>query len=366
MKRSVALAWIVLLCLGLMIYCIVEGSTPTAPVLRPQETQTLTDPSTQPPRISIWVQDPMAGAAWEELAVDYSAVSGAEVAVVEDAQDAALLILEDAAEVARWSDHCLDLSGTVAYAQLVNWDLAARLDGKVCGIPTQMEGFGLICNTQLLASAYSLSEIGEISKLKEVVEHITTAGMTAFAPSDPDIFTAFVASLPEDSRAFVDLYFANGGELSEGGLQEMLRGQAVFCLGSTAGYEVQDSAVLGILPICLGHEDAREHTLCVAGSDFLCVRGDVSEGQAVLDFLDYLVLPDEEGMVPLDRLRVLAPFRQAAYAANGAEQTLRDDLASGKECLAMVDRLPQGLTDALLTYAAEPTEENWDSFVGLM
>ena len=86
------------------------------------------------------------------------------------------------------------------------------------------------------------------------------------------------------------------------------------------------------------------------------------------DFLSYLVAPAPEGQVPLDTMGYLSPFRQAVFASNGMEQTLRNDLSAGKGCLRYVgpQSLPEGMAQALLAYAEDPTDEAWARFEALI
>jgi hypothetical protein len=117
------------------------------------------------------------------------------------------------------------------------------------------------------------------------------------------------------------------------------------------------------MPVYLGGEDEQRCGLCVTCDSYWCVRSDVDalDIQATLDFLHYLVHPCEDGTVPVDELELLAPYRQATYAANPLERTLRTDLAAGREYLVCEDeeKVPTGLPEALTIYATEPTDENW-------
>jgi hypothetical protein len=83
--------------------------------------------------------------------------------------------------------------------------------------------------------------------------------------------------------------------------------------------------------------------------------------QATLDFLNDLVRPRADGTVPVDDLQIIAPYRQATYASNPLERTLRTDLAAGKEYVVCKDdvTVSAALVDALSAYAVEPTDEKW-------
>lgn len=385
MKKLPAMIFLGLLCLGLLIYSFLDAPSPvpqdqTGPTV-PSSTATVpqTQPPTQPEEeatLRIVCRELEQQPEWEKIAQDYAAVAGVTVEVVSDPSvEAALVIHSDASEAIVQCERWLDLYDTAAYAQLASWDMALRHDGKVCGIPSQTDCIGLVCNTQLLAaSGYSLSEIDSFGKLQDVVGQLAAAGVTAFAAPDLQTLTTVAASMPEQSRGFIDLYLENthphGDEGEEAGLLQMQRGEAVFYLADTAAYEALSELSLGILPVYLGRENEQSQTLCTVGSGYLCVNKDVPEAQiqAAMAFLDYLVLPDGEGAIPLDQLPVLAPFRQTTFTANVLEQRLRDDLAAGKSCLVCTapDQLPEGAADALKTYLADPSDGNWEAFLDLV
>lgn len=383
MKKVLVAILVLMLCLGLMVYCIFDK--PETKAEDPQMDMPSSQGSSQKPSmlpelptqpelplepeegvmlLPIYVSDPDRKAVWETVAEGFGKSSDVQIRLVDRAEEAVVLVLPDGEQVAQWCDRCVDLRGTGAYDQLVSWDLAVRYGSKVCAIPTRMEGLGLICNTQLLAQYCSLSELSDLQMLQQAVQAVSEAGLTAFAPAQPDTFARLVASLPQDGRAFVDLYLTNGGSFTQEA--RMLEGQAVFYVGSTAEHVMQEGTAPGIVPLCMGHEETREHTLCVAGSEVICIRdeGTQEQTQVALALLEYLVVPQEAGEVPLDALQVLSPFRQCTYTSNILEQTLRSDLAVGKECLTCtVDESKVGLlTEALLAYAVDPTDENWASF----
>lgn len=387
MKQILAMIFLGVSCLGLLVYSFLDAPEAAPPVQTEPSVPVSTAatipeevPATQPEEMEaslrIGCRELEQQPEWEKIAQDYASVANVAVEVVtEPDMETALVIHSDASDAILHCEQWRDLYDTAAYAQLVSWDMALRHDGKVCGIPSQTHCIGLICNTQLLAAAgYSLSEIDSFSKLQLVVGQIGAMGMTAFAAPDLQTLTTVAASAPEQSRGFVDLYMSDslpyGDEGAEAGLAQMQRGEAVFYLGDTAAYESLSELTLGILPVYLGLENEQNQTLCTVGSGFLCVRKDMPEEQiqAAMDFLDYLVLPDAEGAIPLDQLPVLAPFRQTTFTANVLEQQLRDDLAAGKSCLVCTppDQLPEGAMDALQTYLTDGSDENWEGFQALM
>ena len=266
-------------------------------------------------------------------------------------------------------------------------DLALTADDKVCGIAAEIEAFGLVCNATLLAKAgYTQTDIASFEDLKALTELITANsedwGFSAFAKVDPtQNFPLQLASLTEDPRAFFDLFINNAtcppaeiaGVNEADAMDDFINGKAVFYLARTGDHDqlaALGSENLSILPVYLGGGAEERQSLCAAATSYWCVRGDASEQdvQATLDFLNDLVQPRPDGSVPVDDLGLLAPYRQATGASNILEITLRMELSAGKELMICkkVSQIPEGLDEALITYAADPSDENWAAVMALM
>lgn len=389
MKKLTTLFLLIGLCVGLLVYnlSIPQPKSEQEPV-RQQVTQPVpTEPVTQPAdmtlpavgQVRIANPDPAQQAAWEKLAEDYTRRTGVPVTVV-DGEDptATLITVHSMEELAAVQAQCLDLSGTDAHAQLASWDLTLEADGKICGIAAEIEGFGLICNSGLLGQLATVQEITDLSSLQNLAQTITADEELDFAAfACPDLANGFAArlvSMGADCREFWEVYAANTAcppetlnkPSMQDGLSEFVNGKAVFYLGSTLDYKRVSKLGdhnLDIMPLYLGGEDELRRGLCVTCSSYWCVRGDGAslDVQATVDFLNDLVRPREDGTVPVDDLQIVAPYRQAVYASNLLERTLRTDLAAGKEyvvCQRDVSVSPE-LVTALMDYAVEPTDENW-------
>lgn len=388
-KRILALIWICVLCLGLLLYNL------PAPQLQDQPdsastvpTQTAPVPPPPPqPQVRVLNDDPSRQAAWESIAAAYTQSTGIPVTVIPadqaDAETPTLFTLRSEAELEQWKDLCLDLSGTAVYNQLASWDLTLRADQKICGIANSIEAFGLIVNTQLLVRiGCSPSKITNLADLRQEATNIYAnkdANFAAFACADlAGDMAAYLASIPADFKAFLDLYINYStcppSELAQktgaDSLEDFRSGKAVFYLGGTKEYEKLSDMELDILPIFLGTEADSRQCLCATATSYWCVRSDAApqDIQATLDFLAYLVTRGADGSVPVDGLELLAPYRQATYASNKLESHLRQDLVSGKEWLICnpVDELPAAYTEALLAYAAAPNVPNWDAVMAAL
>ena len=388
MKKVITLLLLLGLCVGLLVYNF------TLPKPENGETEpTVTEPITPTEPLTgdvrILNKDPDLQTAWESVAADYTSRTGVPVTVLTAADEAqpTLFTVSGEEELAAVQEQCVDLSGTAAYAQLASWDLALTAEDKVFGIANQVEVFGLVYNSTLLGlTGNSWKDIRSFADLTNVVASITEKsgelGFSAFARVDPsDSFAIQLASLTGDTRDFVDLFLNNatcdpvelGSCTEEDALQDFLSGKAVFFLARSSEYETLaalGTEHMGVLPVYLGGGAEERQSLCAVGTGYWCVRSDAPELdiQATLDFLDYLVQPRENGNVPVDDLGLLAPYRQASAASNILEIAFRLDLSAGKELMICkkVSQIPEGLDEALITYAADPSDENWAAVMALM
>lgn len=391
MKKLPALLCICGVCLGLLLYNIfgvprqaprelpdapTQTSTTTKATTKtadqsPTESLPLSEPEPEEPKrpavqIRILNEDSARQQAWEEIATQYSQANDVEIVILENAEGASPTLFTtkslDGLAVQ-------DLSGTVAYAQLADMSLTLTEDGKVCGIASEMNAFGLMYNIDLLISAgYTPGDIYDLNSFAAVVQGLSQQGYTAFAGRGlTDGVAAHLASLPGNIRTLAGLWVANTSTKSEeDALDRFISGESVFYMGSTDEYEAITAGCvknLGILPIYLDDQPPQSQSLCVTAERYWCVVGNnEAETAAAMAFLDYLVMPDENGVVPMDTLKILAPYRQATYFDNPLEQILRQDLMEGKGYLVCqpVEELPEGFVEALSAYAKDPTDENWN------
>lgn len=337
------------------------------------------DPSTA--QVRILNTDPQLQQTWIDLAGEYSRISGVDVTIVTSDGDLPTLRRVNSRE--ELPENCADLSQTNACAQLISQELTLRDDeGHVLAVADNMEVYGLMYNSTLLAqTANTRDDICSFTDLTEVVYSITDAknqlGFSAFARVDPDDqFALQIASLTGDSRNLVELILNNttgdpftvedGAENEP--LQDFLDGKAVFFLACSQEQGILDaigSENIGVLPVYIGGENEDKQTLCVAPKSYWCVEASASEADvlATVDFLEFLTNPRENGTVPVDDLERVSPYRHASYVSNMPEMILRAELAMGKEPVVCryVPQVPQGLTDALIAYAENPSDDNWSA-----
>lgn len=374
LKKLTAAICLLALCAGFLVYNLEIGLS------RP-ETPSTTTTAPLPGQVRFINRDPELQQAWEEIAADYTEKTGTVVQIIPEDEAAGitptLFTVADETELASYKDVCLDLAGTRATHHL-NWSLTLYAGKKMCGLPAQAEGYGLIYNATLLRQAgQTPSDITSFAKLQEVARHISSTGNLHFSPfasiDTNSSALSLLACMPGNIRPFWDLYISNaaGGGLRTDATQEILDGSAVFCIGSTTEYglfSTMSEENLNILPLYIGMENEAQQGLCVRVENYWCVRNDVSSQdiEATLDFVDYLLHP-VDGVPPVDRLEIFTPYTTATYYASPLEKTLREHISAGKNVVVFSQlSAPEGLAEALKTYAADPTDENWSAVESIL
>lgn len=352
MKKLLALAWIFALCTGLLIYSFAQRNVVAEQAAQlvvatpdvPRETRTSiqeNEPVATPDevrqetmKILFFNDHPVLQLIYDQLSDEFFEQTGIRVVTVSSAmnleqQMPVLFSISDG--VPQWP--CLDLSDTVACANLACECFTLKEGDKVLGIANEAEPFGLIYNSALLARAgYTGTDINSYSALEAVVAYIDqnkeTLGFGAFAPADQ----ALMDSVPGDNDYLWNLYRAYAAE------GDLLSGGAVFKLGTLSDMERVGSSgelQLDMLPLYTGMEGEETQGVHCFVKHYWCVREDAEEEeiQAALSFLNFLVSPRTDGTVPVDDLALLAPYRQAVYARNSVQQRFRTDVATGKKCV---------------------------------
>ena len=243
MKKILALLWILLLCLVLLLSGLIRKHTPTHYQRATPDTATpdlpvmnISTPDT-PERVRLLYLNGQPGLQliYDQLAQEFFQSTGIRVETVSSnanlSEELPVLFSVNDASGLQGQD-CLDLTDTMAYANLASTDFTLTQDGKVLGIASEAEPFGLICNTALLARVgHTTGEIDSFADLKTVAEYITAhqeeLGFGAFAiPSGESRFADLLYALPVDIRPIWNLYSQNSTP------GDIPGGQAVFSLGT--------------------------------------------------------------------------------------------------------------------------------------
>lgn len=382
MKRAlsmVAVASILALCAFLLVYNLnapPEESIPTS-----------TPPASSAPtgKVIFVNDDPARQAAWEELAERYTEQTGVPVQIIPKPllgyTVPTMFTVSSQDELEEYKDLCVELGGINATHHLRDWSLALYDGRKMCALPAEIEGFGLIYNAELLRQAGKTpADIDSFAKLTETVQIIDSTSALKFAPfaciNTHGRELDLLAALGDNIRPFWDLYAANTAcdevvYIGSGDHDELEKGTAAFCIGSTTDYgkaAASSDGALDIMPLYLDGGNEGAQGLCVNVRSYWCVRNDVDalDIEATLAFLDYLLHPQENG-VPVDSLEICTPYVGATYATTPLERTLREHISSGKGFVVLQETTaPAGFADALMTYAADPTDENWAAAMSLL
>lgn len=340
-----------------------------------------TEPSAVGATVCVLNTDSDRQALWQTLADAYTAETGVKVQIVSHRDQATLLSLAPGDTL---PENPLDLSHTDAYIQLADLALSMQDDrGRVLAVASEIQVFGLVYNSTLLAqTGHTRADISGFKDLTEVVYGIadnqSRYGFSAFIPVDPNgHFASQVTAMPSDCRNLVDLILNIAPQTSlaeeNSALHSFLEGKAVFLPAGSAEHDTLNaigSENLGVLPVYTGAENEENQTLCVSAAGYWCIDADAKpeDVQATVDFLNYLTRPGTDGAVPVDSLQIMSPYRQATYKSNMLESVLRYDLAQGKKPVVCrpVQIVPLGLSQAITTYAQDPSDENWRGITELL
>ncbi len=369
-----------------------------------------TEPAAPAPEVRLYQCDPALAQAWQALAQRYTQETGVKVTVIipengytddvlqqhlQSSNPPTIFCLHHSHEIDIWKEHCLELSGS-AIVDALQQELFALKDGtSIYGVAANVESYGIIYNSQLLAQAgYTASDITDYAALKSIIEYITankkSLGFSAFA--SPDLsdtahgsLLCLLAGLSDDPavlRDFWDLYRNNcvrsGAALTDSdssdSLNDFLKGKAVFYLGGTWDYEdltgIEDY-FLNILPVYTSEstENLGLHHACTS---YWCVNSGASaqDQAASLDFLAWLVTAGEDTPAPADALGLLTPYKDTKYAANPLEQLVQESMGNGNSvqwnsCDELTAELLEQFGQALGDYTKKPGDAAWDKVAAL-
>ena len=335
---------------------------------------------------------PEADAALQQLARDYTDLTGVKVKVATAAQGQyestltaemdkssapTLFVVGNAAAVKTWGDYCYDLRETPVYKELVTDDYTLYdQGGKVCSIGYAYECFGIIVNKTLLERAgYRVSDIRNFDSLRRVAEDIharaAQLGFDAFTSSSLDSssswrFSGHLANIPlfyqardkggwsaapqriendylDNYKAIWDLYINNSAAdprtLATPGYDaqsEFGRGEAVFYQNGSWEYPalVNDYGMkpeeLTMIPIYSGVPGEENAGLCNGTENCWAVNANASQKdiQATLDFMYWMVTSPQGTKLMAEQFGPI-PYKQAAKTDNPFFNAAADYLSNG-------------------------------------
>ena len=428
MKKLIAMLLAMVMVLGL-VAC--GGNTAPAATEAPEaEAPAATEaPKEEAPAGSVYYLNfkPEQDQAWQDLAAEYTKLTGVPVTVLTAASGTyeetlmaemgkseapTLFQVNGPVGLANWKDYCYDMAGSEIYGHLNSDDFALIEDGAVYGIAYVIESYGIITNKTLLEKAgYKVEDIASFADLKKVAEDITARsaelGFAAFSSAGMDSssdwrFKTHLANLPiyfeyqadgigttkeikgtylDNYRQIFDLYINNStcapAELSaktgDDSRNEFLNGEAVFFqngsweYGSVSAKFSDDELVM--LPIYIGAGDEANQGLCTGTENYWCVNKDASEEDiaATLAFINWCVTEGAEAMA--NDMGFVIPFDTAVESPNLFVKQDVAYTAEGKNPVSWnfptmpSEEWKNMVGQALTAYAADQTDANWDAVV---
>jgi raffinose/stachyose/melibiose transport system substrate-binding protein len=365
--------------------------------------------------------------AWQDLAAEYTKLTGVPVTVLTAASGTyeetlmaemgkteapTLFQVNGPNALANWADYCYDLSETDIYSHLSNDSFALKQDGAVMAIGYVIESYGIITNKTLLEKAgYKVEDINSFETLKAVAEDITARsaelGFAAFSSAGMDgssdwRFKTHLANLPiyfeyqadgigttteikgsflDNYRQIWDLYINNStcapAELSaktgDDSRNEFLNGEAVFFQNGSWEYgslsAVYADEDLQMIPIYVGAGDEAKQGLCTGTENYWCVNKDAAEEDiaATLAFINWCVTEGAEAMA--NDMGFVIPFDTAVESPNLFVKQDVAYTAEGKNPVSWnfptmpSEEWKNMVGQALTAYAADQTDANWDAVV---
>ena len=425
MKKLIAMLLAIVMVLGLAACGGDKAPETTAPqgTTTPVET---TPVETEPAAAgSVYYLNfkPEFDTALQELAATYTAETGVEVKVVTAAAgtysqtlnaniaDVTIFNIGNLAGLADWDEYALDLTDTAIAAELATNDFNLYNEaGELKAIGNCYESFGIIVNTELLATAgYSLADITNFETLKAVAEDIHARadelGFDAFTSAGLDgssswRFSGHLATLPLHYEGVTgqtptitgekldlfknvwDLYINNSpvdpaslttstGDESTAMFKE---GKAVFYQNGTWEYAGLIEAgmtdeQIAMIPIYCGAEGEENAALCSGTENCWAVnaKADPEDIQASIDFLVWLVSDPEASAVYVQQLGAV-PFKNCPASTNKFVNDGNVMLSEGKTSISWafnytpnVDAWRATVVTALAAYSAGNAE--WDEVV---
>ena len=322
---------------------------------------------------------PEADQAWQDLAAQYTALTGVPVKVMTAAsgsysntltsemekKDAAptLFQIGNAEGVATWGDYALALDGTELMDEMTTADFNLKnANGETVAVGYCYEAYGIITNKSLLEKAgYTLADIKDFASLKKIADDIharsAELGFDAFTSAGLDgssswRFSGHLTNMPlfyefrddgvTEQPAAVkgsylyaykniwDLYItdsqADAKKLSgyTGGAaeEEFYSGKAVFFQNGTWEYATliekgMKPEELAMLPIYCGVEGEENAALCAGTENCWAVNAKASEAdqKATLAFLKWVVTSEEGTKMMAEQFGPI-PFKAAKESSN--------------------------------------------------
>lgn len=330
--------------------------------------------------------------ALRELAAQYTELTGTEVTVLspatgEDCQTALAAYMDSdepptafcfhtQSQMEAWQNYLLPLEDTPLADTLYSADFGLTVGDHTLALPMDMEAFGLLFNANLLGSkgSYTRDDITDLAGLTTAVQILKNNSTKAFpvgTMSDDDALRLLSGGDSGDILAFLNLYINNCNSSGEE-WDRFLNGKSVFCLGTTADYDLvaqQTNKVLkvrnlDILPTFSA--GAMQYFCTTAWGINGCLRQE--DVDVTVEFLSWLFTASEESDAPVDQLQSLTPFADADWYGNPLEKKLLGYMKTEPAVIGWkVDVQPEDpILVALNAYLTTPGDETWSALLALL
>ena len=326
---------------------------------------------------------PESAAAYNEIAQKYKEETGVTLRVVTAASgtyeqtlkseisksDAPVLFqINGPIGYQAWREYCKDLSNTKLYSHLIDKSLAVGAGDGVYGLPTVVEGYGIIYNKALTdryfalpsraTSFISMDEVNTFQKLRALVEDMTAhkselgidgvfaatslksgedwrththlANLPIYAElKDADMATDLpeaAFSYDREYKQLLDLYLQNsttdpkllGSKQVADSMAEFALGKCVMVQNGNWAWsqiaDVQGNTVreenIKFLPLYMGLEGEEKQGLCVGTEVYFAInsKADPKKQKMAEDFLEWLYTSDTGMDLVTNKLGFIAPY----------------------------------------------------------
>ena len=326
---------------------------------------------------------PESAAAYQEIAQKYKEETGVTLRVVTAASGTyeqtlkseisksdppVLFQLNGMIGYNAWRDYCKDLSKTTVYQHLLDKSLAITSGSGVYGVPTAVEGYGIIYNKALTdryfalasraTSFISMDEVNSFSKLRALVEDMTAhkdelgikgvfaatslksgedwrththlANLPIYAElknAEPtDKVSEVTFSYDKEYKQILDLQLDNsttdkkllGSKQVADSMAEFALGQCVMVqngnwawsqIAEVGGNTVKEENIK-FLPLYIGLEAEESQGLCVGTETYFAINSKASPEKQKMaeDFLAWLYTSDSGKDLVTNNLGFIAPY----------------------------------------------------------
>ncbi len=310
-----------------------------------------------------------------------------------------------------WQKYAADLTDTKFAKDLNDPNQALKgEDGKIYGVPSAVEGYGIIYNQEIMdkyfampgAKATKMEEINNFAKLKDVAEdmqaHKADLGIdgvfasTSLKSGEDWRWQTHLSNIPiyyeyqdakvtdkekvdfkynKEFKNLFDLYLNNStvdkkltpNKDVSASMAEFAQGKAAMVQNGNWGWgqvkDVDGNVVkedkIKMLPMYTGHKGEENQGLAIGTENFMAVNQKASEAdqKATIDFINWLFTTDKGKKFVVEDLGFIAPFK--SFSAN---EIPNDPLA--KEVMAAMSN--DKLTTIPWVFTTYPSQDFKDKF----